>query len=489
LGTISSAFSLISGALTADQSALNIIAGNVANANTPGYTREIPTWRENTPVTINGIACGVGVTETGAISLRDRVLLERLDQQQQLASASSARLDALNSVQALFRPASGSATSAGGDIGSDITGFFSSFASLEANPTDNALRQQVLSKASTLAADISRTAASLNQQRAAVDQDAVSVVSQVNALTTSIAQLNRQIQSASPSTAGGALEDQRQQDISQLSQLIGINQITNENNGLTITTTSGQALISHGASINLTTGLVNGVTHFFVAGADITLQLAGGGGKLGGYLTARDQDLPGVLGSLDQLAFGITTEVNAQSKSGIDLTGNAGAALFSQSPQQTGSAEAMSVIVANPNLIAAASVGQGSGDNSNATALANLGSASVPSILNGLTLPDGTVLVPGQTLLNGQTPSNYFSSLVTTLGSTIVQVQTENAGQNASVTQLQTQNNALSAVNLNDEASALTMLERSYQAASQVFAILNTLMASTLNLGSQSNVA
>ena len=52
-------------------------------------------------------------------------------------------------------------------------------------------------------------------------------------------------------------------------------------------------------------------------------------------------------------------------------------------------------------------------------------------------------------------------------------------------TQLKTQNDALSGVNLNDEASAMTTLERSYQAASQVFAMLNTIMASALNLGDQ----
>jgi len=57
------------------------------------------------------------------------------------------------------------------------------------------------------------------------------------------------------------------------------------------------------------------------------------------------------------------------------------------------------------------------------------------------------------------------------------------------VTQLQTQNNALSSVNLNDEASAMSTLERSYQAASQVFTMLNTLMASVLNLGEQSTVS
>lgn len=471
MGTISSAFSLISGALDADQSALNIVAGNVANANTPGYTRETPTWQENTPVTINGVSYGAGVTESGATSMRDRVLLERLDQQQQLASASSARLDALNNVQALFTPSSGSATSNAGNIGSDITGFFNSFSSLEANPTDNSLRQQVLSTASTLSADISGTAASLNQQRAALDQEAVGVVSQVNALTSSLAQLNTQIQSASPGADAGTLEDQRQQDLSQLSQLIGINQITTENNGLTIATTSGQTLISEGVSNALTTGAVNGMTHIFIGATDITAQLATGGGQLGGYLTARDQDIPGVLGSLDQLAFGITTEVNAQNQAGIDLNGNAGTALFSQSAQVAGSAAAMSVLMTNPSLVAAAAAGQGSGDNTNAAALANIGS------------------IANAAYLNNQTPSNYYSGLVTTLGSTVAQVQTENTAQNASVTQLQTQNNAISSVNLNDEASALTTLERSYQAASQVFAMVNTMMASALNLGAQATVA
>jgi flagellar hook-associated protein 1 FlgK len=68
-------------------------------------------------------------------------------------------------------------------------------------------------------------------------------------------------------------------------------------------------------------------------------------------------------------------------------------------------------------------------------------------------------------------------------------VQTENTAATASVTQLQTQNNALSSVNLNDEASAMSTLERSYQAASQVFTMLNTLMASVLNLGEQSTVS
>ena len=96
---------------------------------------------------------------------------------------------------------------------------------------------------------------------------------------------------------------------------------------------------------------------------------------------------------------------------------------------------------------------------------------------------------PKQAIVNGQTPTDYYSNFVTTLGATVSSVQTENTAQNASVTQLQTQNDALSGVNLNDEASAMTTLERSYQAASQVFTMLNTIMASALNLGDQTTVS
>jgi flagellar hook-associated protein 1 len=473
MGTINSAFSVISGALDADQSALSIVANNVANANTPGYTQEVANWQENQPIQINGVSYGDGVTQTGPTSLRDSVLIARLDQQQQMASASGARLTALNDLQALFTPDSGSASATAGDIGSDITSFFSSFASLESNPANNSLRESVLSSATTLAGDVSNAAASLNSQSSALSQEAAGVTSQVNSLTTAIAQLNQQIQTSPPSVGSGTLEDQRNLDISKLSQLVGINQITTENNGLSITTTSGQLLVADGSSFQLNSGMVGGTTHFFVGNTDVTSQLASGGGQLGGYLTALDQDIPGALSSLDQLAYNVSTSVNALNNSGTDLNGNTGTAaaplnIFSQPTVVAGSAVAMSVVMTDPTQISAAALGQGSGDNSNATAMASLAN---------------------QTIVNGQTPTNFYSNFVSTLGATVSGVQAENTAQNASVTQLQTQNNALSSVNLNDEASAMSTLQSSYQAASQVFNMLNTVMTSALNLGVETSVS
>ncbi len=625
MGTINSALSLMTGALDADQEALNVVANNVANANTPGYTVEKPGWQENAPINVGSLLIGDGVTETGATSQRDRVLEERLDQQQQLASASSTRLTALNTMQALFTPDSGSSGSTAGDIGSDITSFFDSFSSLESDPTDNALREQVLSSASTLAGDISSAASSLNGQSAAINQEASGVVSQVNSLTSAVAQLNLEIESNSPNSDAGTLEDQRQQDLSQLSQLIGINQVTTENNGLSVTTTSGQLLVSEGQNFQLTTGTVNGVTDFFLGGSDITSQLASGGGELGGYLTARDVDIPGALSSLDQLAYDISTSVNATNNTGTDLNGATGTAanplyIFNQPAQVAGSAAAMSVIMTDPGQIAAAGPGKGTGDNSNAVAMYNLGNQPLGAPTTSLSLTEnldpttpvngstmGTVEVydtlgksyqatvtytqegadtwdysvalpasafssgvsteitgtmtfnaagsliqiqpagaanpetvgttPGDVssiplsfagladgaadlnigwnllaangtnlinqaagasaqtaqIQNGiagdQSPIDAYSNFISTLGSAVSEVQTENTAQTASVTQLQTQNNALSSVNLNDEAAALSTLETSYQAASQVFTSLNTVMASALNLGEETAVS
>jgi len=470
MATINSAFNLITNALNADQEGLSVVANNVANANTPGYTRETTIFTETQPITINGQQFGTGVSNSGPISVRDGVLEARLVQQQQMAASSAARLTALNTLQALFTPNSGSsASSNSGDIGADVTRFFNSLSSLAKTPTDNSLRQSVLSSASTLAANVSNAAGNLNSQQSAVNAQASSIARQVNALTTSLAALNKQIQSTSPNSDAGVLEDQRVQQVSQLSQLIGVNQITTEHNGLTLTTTSGQLLVSNSQSVQMTTGDVSGLTHFFLGTTDITAGLGTGGGQLGGLLKVRDQDIPNAMAALDQMAYSVSTQVNTVNNAGTDMAGDNGGAgnIFYPSATLVGSALNMSVVMKNPNKIAAAGLGAATGDNTNVTAMAALGN---------------------QAIVAGETPSNAYSNFVTTLGATVSSVQTENMAQTASVSQLQSQVHSLSSVSLNDEAAAMQQLERSYQAASQVFALLNSLMGSALNLGVTTSV-
>ncbi len=164
------------------------------------------------------------------------------------------------------------------------------------------------------------------------------------------------------------------------------------------------------------------------------------------------------------------TSANMANNAGTDLVGDNGNAgnIFNAPTQVAGSAHSLQVVLTNTDKIAAAGLGLGTGDGSNALAAANLAT---------------------QAVIGGQTPSNYYSNLVSTLGGTVSEATTENTALSASVTQLQSQRDALSAVNLNEEAGNLEEFQRSYQAASQVFTILNSVYASALNLGVETAVA
>jgi flagellar hook-associated protein 1 FlgK len=290
-------------------------------------------------------------------------------------------------------------------------------------------------------------------------------VSQVNSLTTTIASLNAQITSISPNGDAGTLEDQRQSAIAQLSQLVGLDQISTENNGITLTTSNGAVLVSGSKSFALSTTQVGGTTHILAGlnGQDVTSNLTGG--DLGGVLQARDQQLPSYQSSLDSLAFNIGTQVNQQNEQGVDLNGNPGAALFTLSPTQSGAAASIQLATTDPSAIAAAAPGEGSAGNSN--------------ILAGLSNPN----VDG-----GQVAAQFLASFFGQIGSDTSAASTSNSADQATLTQLTTQRDSLSGVSLDEEASNLTQYQRAYQAAAQVFNIANTVMASALNLGVETSV-
>jgi flagellar hook-associated protein 1 FlgK len=278
--------------------------------------------------------------------------------------------------------------------------------------------------------------------------------------------LNLQIQSTSPTADAGTLEDQRQQDLTQLSQYIGFDQTKTENNGLTLTTANGALLVSEGQSYALSTSVVNGNVDVVSAGGqDITPMLSGG--FLGGIVQARDQDLPQVSSAVDALAYAIGSAVNTQNAAGVDATGNSGGAIFNLPATAPGAASTISVAISDPNAIAAAGVGEGATGGTNAAALSGLATAGIVS---------------------GQTATNFFASLLTTLGSNVSRASQANTTQQASLKQLTTQQSSQSSVSLDQEAANLTQYERSYDAAAKIFTIVDQLMASALNLGVETTV-
>jgi len=466
MGTITSLMDIARLALTADQEALNVTSNNVANQNTAGYTREVVEFQSADTVTLSGGTFGSGVTAS-ATSQRDRVLEQQVQQQTQVQAQSGALESALQQVQNVFGLSSTSTSASSTTFGTDISSFFSALSSLTSNPSDTATRQSVLSAATALAGDFNSAANQLTQVSSSLNQQVAGDVGQVNSLTSTIASLNAQITSLSPDSDAEILEDQRQLAITQLSKLVRLDQISTENNGITLTTSGGAVLVSGNQSFALSTTQVGGVTHVLagVSGQDLTSNLTGG--DLGGVLQARDQQLPSYQKALDSLAFGIGTQVNQQNELGLDGNGNPGAAIFSLPPTQSGAAAQIQVAATNPSAVAAAAVGEGSAGNTNALALADLASAIVAG---------------------GQTASGFLASFLGQIGSDASAATTNNSAQQAILTQLTTQRDSLSGVSLDEEAANLTQYQRAYQAAAQVFNIGDTIMASALNLGEQTTV-
>jgi flagellar hook-associated protein 1 FlgK len=458
---------LTRGALQADQTALNATANNVANQNTVGYTDEVVSWTAGDVVTLSGNTQTSEAPTVTTTSLRDRVLDQRVQQQMQAQAGTAAEAAVLSQMEGVFS-ITGSSTSAGStQIGSSLNAFFSSLTALAANPSDSSTQRGVLSAAQTLATAFNAASSGLDAVQTSVNSGIATSVTQVNSLTKSIATLNAQIETNDPNQDAGQLEDQRQQDINQLSGLVGLNQTTTESNGMTLTTTGGTVLVSGQQSYALSSAPVGNATEIYDStGANITA--TAGGGSIGGQLTALGVDLPAATTALDELAYQIGTAVNAQNEAGQTPSGGAGAAIFAVPASAAGAAATMAVIPTNASAIATAAFGGGSTDNTNANALANLD-----------TVPGGA----------GGTMNQNLASMLSGIGSSSAALQQESTVQQASLTQLTTQQDTESGVNLDTEASNLTQFQRSYQAASQVFTIVDQLLASAINLGTETSVS
>jgi flagellar hook-associated protein 1 len=466
MGTIMSLMDIAQQALMADQEALNITSNNVANQNTAGYTREVVNFLTVDAVTLSGGAFGSGVTAS-ATSQRDRVLEQQVQQQTQTQAQSGALESALQQIQNIFGLSSTASSTSSTVLGTATDSFFSAISALASNPSDTATRQNVLTAANALAGAFNSAADQLTQVSSNLNQQVVSDVGQVNSLTATIASLNIQITSLSPNADAGTLEDQRQLAITQLSQFVGLNQISTENNGITLTTNGGAVLVSGSKSFAMSTTQVGGATHVLagVDGQDVTSSLTGG--DLGGVLQARDQQLPSYQNALDSLAYDIGTKVNQQNELGVDSSGNPGAAIFSLPPSQAGAATLIQLATTDPGAVAAAATGEGSAGNTNALALAGLSKTDI---------------------VGGQTASGFLASFLGQIGNDTSAATTNNSAQQATLTQLTTQRDSFSGVSLDEEAANLTQYQRAYQAAAQVFNIANSIMASALNLGVETSV-
>jgi flagellar hook-associated protein 1 FlgK len=439
--------------LIAEQGALATTTNNVANVNTPGYSQEEPVLVTSDPVVLDPLTFGTGVTLQKVESIRDPILESQIQQQTQTENQYSTLASALQQTQVNF-------TTSSSDIGTSISNFFDSLNQLSTNPSDLSLRQGVLTAASNLATSFNTTSDNLSQQQTSLNQSVEQAVGQVNQLTQQIADLNQQVSSLeNVGESAGTFVDQRQQAIDQLSGLVDVS-VINSGNSLTLTTGNGAPLVVDDQSYQLQTQPTpSGLQDVYAQGVDITGQITSG--SLGGTLQARDQQIPAIQNQLDTLAAGLANSVNTVQAGGFDLNGNAGTNLFNPPPVGvTGAAASLSVAITNPSLIAASSDGT-TGSNGNADAMYALNN---------------------QAVIAGQTPTDYYSSIVFNVGNDTASASAEQSASALVLQQLSDQRASVSGVSLDEQAANMVQYQDAYQASAQVITTINDMMYTVINM-------
>jgi flagellar hook-associated protein 1 len=279
--------------LQAAQANLSLISSNIANAQTPGYSRQTLTQQTQY---IAGQAAGV----TPGVSQRveDPILASSLWSQQSTTSAASTLNTYYQEIQNLFGTA-GSSTS----FADSINGLSGALQTLATSPNDTVAQQNVVTAGQALTTQINGMSSGIQTLRTNADKGINDAVNQVNTLLSQIATYNSQISHARAFNQSVAtLEDQRDQAVKQLSQQMNITAYTNSDDsmvvlvgGITLVDSSAQQLSFTPSGQLNAASVTSGIS---VNGLNVTPQITGG--NIGALLQMRDTQLPALTQELNQ---------------------------------------------------------------------------------------------------------------------------------------------------------------------------------------------
>jgi flagellar hook-associated protein 1 len=319
--------------LQVNQASLALVSANVANADTPGYTRKTI---DQLPVAANGINIGV---RTGDVQRAlDQYVQRQLRMENSGAYYADMRAQFYSRLQDIYgQPGSANA------LETVYNNFTNALQALSSSPDDSAARASVISRAQLLAQQLNQMSSSIQGLRGDAELGISNAVTQANTAMSEIAALNQKI-AASTQTDGATatLMDQRDSYIDQLSQLMDINVIKGDHNQLSVFTTSGVQLVGAQAgqlSFNAQ-GAVTAASQWSANPAQstlgtITLTTPAGNsidlienhtirsGTIAAYVQMRDQDLVQAQNQLDAIAAALASALSDKATSGTAVTAGA----------------------------------------------------------------------------------------------------------------------------------------------------------------------
>ena len=321
-------FSIGTSALNAAYTALRTAGNNVANASTPGYSRQTVVLSAQVGAMIGGNYLGQGVAVADVRRAYDTFLNRAANSAQAAASASDARASQLAQVDNLFADAETG-------LGSAIDSFFQQVQSLSQQPSDPAARQALLSAANQLVARFADTGSRLQEFRNNTDSQIRLQVDAVNRYASQIATLNDQIALARGSGhEPNDLLDQRDAAIRSLNESVRVTSVAQSDGSVNLFLGTGQSLVVGGRAMKLATQVDPSDPQALQIGIQdngalsvIAPELIGGG-TIGGLLQFRLEDLPAVENELGRLAVTMSDQFNIQHRLGNDRNGNPGGDFF-----------------------------------------------------------------------------------------------------------------------------------------------------------------
>ena len=311
-------------AMFANYSSMQTTGHNIANAQTPGYSRQTVQLQTSGGQSTGAGFYGKGVDVVTVQRASDAFLTTQAQTASSMAKMDDARSSNLQQLETVFPPGD---TGVGAAVGS----FMNAFVDLANSPSDSSARQVILSDAAEVADRFSTAGAQLDRLQSGVSSDLRNSVAQVNQLAGQVAKLNSDIAAlrGSNSTPNDLL-DQRDQLVKQIGDLVKVSTITAGDGSTGVFIAGGQRLVlgAEAAQLQVTPDAANtsrsaisisdnGIVH----GLPDDLLV---GGSISGLLKYQNEDLVSARNQLGQMAASVSARVNQVQGFGIDMSSPAG---------------------------------------------------------------------------------------------------------------------------------------------------------------------
>jgi len=444
--------------LMANTLAMSTTGHNVANVNTPGYTRQKAIFEAGIPLeTIHGFI-GMGVQISDINRYRD----DYLDRQVLIEKQNNGFLDFQNTSLAQVEAILGETSGYG--ISGILEDFWSAWSDVANDPESHASRIPLQQKAAQLTVCLNNMTQELRNHQLEIDYEVKTFVDEINQKAELVGSMNKTIsQAMAQGQSMNDLMDQRDLLIDELAELANIT-VVSDDNGVKNVWLGGDNLVYHEAVQELdlvTTGTVSDQLNTVIwkaTGNEANFQ----SGKLGGILYVRDAVIPELQGQLDQFALGLVSNINQLHVSGYGLDGSTGNYFFDYNTTGAGNIALSTQVLNDVNKIAASSDGSAG----NGTVALN-----IYNLQNDLVMESGT-----------ETLTGFYAAIVTDLGAIKQNGEVELMESETALTQLENWKSSVESVSLDEEMARLIQYQQSYNALAHFMTITREMLSKVMNI-------